>query len=265
MLKNRALAVDIDMRTIILTVSFAFLALALTACSSNYDDSATPGMTDPFENVNRAVFKFNEVVDDAVINPVIDGYRYVVPRPARTGVSNFLDNLQSPVYLFNHVLQGDAQGAARVTLRAIVNTMVGFGGVFDFAGAEGYEHAPEDFGQTLGVWGVDHGPYIVVPILGPSSARDYAGYFIDSFADPLRWYAFNVGEEHLYYTKTGARYLELRNSLKDNLEELQASSIDYYASVRSSYYQVREGVITDRAATAAEQDMVPSFPDYGDF
>ncbi len=265
MLKNRALAVDTKMKKIILTLMCAFSGLALTACSSGYEDTNTLGMSDPFESTNRAVFKFNEVVDATVINPVIDGYRYVVPQPARTGVTNFLDNLQSPVNLANQLLQGDVDGALRVAFRTIVNTMVGFGGVFDFAAAEGYEGENEDFGQTLAVWGVDHGPYIVVPILGPSSARDYAGYFVDSFADPLRWYAFNTGEEHIYYTKMGARYLDLRNNLKDVLEDLQASSIDYYASVRSSYYQARAAVISDQSGSVVEQDIVPDFPEYDDY
>lgn len=244
-------------------------SLALVGCSSSEDVqdaeySDTPGMSDPLENVNRAVFGFNRKVDDFVIYPVINGYRFVVPSPARKGVTNLLDHLQNPVYLANQLLQGDLEGAGRVTFRSIVNTFVGFGGVMDVAGYEGYEKMPEDFGQTLAVWGVDHGPYIVVPFLGPSSARDYAGYFVDSFFDPLRWYWFNIDEEHLYYTKMGVRYLDLRNNLKDTLQELEASSIDYYASVRSTYYQAREAAANDKKEVATGQDSVPYFPEYED-
>lgn len=265
--RNKVLVVGINMRHIFLTACLAMMSLAVVGCSTSYDEAATPGMSDPFEGTNRAIFEFNEVVNDAVLHPAIDGYRYVVPAPARTGVSNVVEHLKSPAHFTNQLLQGDVDGAGRVVFRTVVNTFVGFGGLFDFAAAEGYEGEGEDFGQTLAVWGVDHGPYIVVPLLGPSSVRDYAGYFVDAYADPLRFYADNVGEEHLYYTKVGVQYFELRNSVKDVLEELQASSIDYYASVRSSYYQARQAAISDRAeATKAFEDtQVIEFPEYEDF
>jgi phospholipid-binding lipoprotein MlaA len=261
-------------------ISKFILALAavgslVSACSTSSQTGymKDEGLSDPFENVNRKVFAFNEVVDDAVIHPILDGYRFAVPRQARTGIDNALRNLQSPVYMANDLLQGDVDGAGRTLFRAVVNTMVGFGGLMDVAGAEGYEGQSEDFGQTLAVWGVGHGPYIVFPILGPSSTRDYAGYFADSYMDPLRWYWFNTGEEHLYYTKAAANYLNLRNNLKDVLEDLQESSIDYYASVRSTYYQAREAVIEDDAKSAAagakqdvtEDAMMPQYPDYPDY
>ena len=206
-------------------------------------------MTDPFESSNRTIFAFNKAVDKAVIHPVVKGYRFIVPEPGRKGLRNFLRNLKSPVTLANEVLQGDVDGAGKVVLRAVVNTLVGVGGVFDVAGSEGYEYEQEDFGQTLGAWGVGHGPYLVLPILGPSSARDYAGYIVDSFADPLRWYLFNIDEEGWYYAKVGVEYLDLRESLVDVLEELEKSSIDYYAAVRSTYYQRREALVRDQMAT----------------
>lgn len=255
---------DIDMRSTIITFTFLLMGAFVSGCaSSGYDDSATPGMSDPFENTNRAVFDFNQKVDDNVIHPIVDGYRYIVPQPARTGVHNVLNNLQSPVSLANEILQGDIDGASMVTFRAVVNTLVGFGGLFDFAGAEGYTVDAEDFGQTLAVWGVDHGPYIVVPILGSSSARDYSGYFVDTFADPLRWYLFNTGEEHIYYKKMGAKYLDVRNELKDLLEELQFSSIDYYASVRNTYYQARKALVSDQGAITSDAEV--AYPDFDEF
>lgn len=261
--KNRALAMDFDMRSYIVTFMFVMMALVVSGCASSYDDSATPGMSDPFENTNRAVFDFNQTVDSNVIHPIVDGYRYIVPQPARTGVHNVLNNLQSPVSLANELLQGDVDGAGMVTFRAVVNTLVGFGGLFDFAGAEGYTVDGEDFGQTLAVWGVDHGPYIVVPILGSSSVRDYSGYFVDSFADPLRWYLFNHGEEHIYYKKMGVKYLDVRNELKDTLEELQFSSIDYYASVRNTYYQARKALASDQGSIVSDSD--DAYPDFDDY
>jgi phospholipid-binding lipoprotein MlaA len=242
-----------------LVTVFAVLSLGLAAagCSSNaggYDSSETPGMTDPLEDVNRAVFGFNRQFDSFVVYPIVEGYRFVVPSPARKGISNVLEHLQNPVHLANNVLQGDIQGAGRTAFRSVVNTFVGFGGVLDIAAYEGYEKVPADFGKTLASWGVNHGPYIVAPFFGPSSARDYAGYFVDSFMDPLRWYWFNIDEQHLYYTKMGVRYLDLRDSLKDSLQELESSSIDYYASVRSSYYQARKTTASDGDAAYIEYD-----------
>lgn len=226
-------------------------SLVLGACSTN-SEYREGSLSDPFESSNRTIFAFNKAVDKAVIHPVVKGYRFIVPEPGRKGLRNFLRNLKSPVTLANEVLQGDVDGAGKVVLRAVVNTLVGAGGLFDVAGREGYEYEQEDFGQTLGAWGVGHGPYLVLPILGPSSARDYAGYIVDSFADPLRWYLFNIDKEGWYYAKVGVEYLDLRESLVDVLEELEKSSIDYYAAVRSTYYQRREALVRDQMATAGD-------------
>ena len=229
---------------IMLTASAAML---LAACSTT--EANNSGFSDPFERTNRMVFAFNDAVDDAVIHPVVKGYRAVVPKPGRTGVRNFLRNLKSPVTLANQVLQGDVDGAGDVVVRTTVNTLLGFGGVVDIAGSEGIKYEQEDFGQTLGVWGVGHGPYIVVPFLGPSSLRDYSGYFVDMLADPLRWYLHNTNEEGWYYAKVGADYLDLRESLMDVLKDLESSSIDYYAAVRSTYHQRREALVNDQSAS----------------
>lgn len=242
-----------------------FLALAasglvLSSCSHTEQGSAdgdVTGIYDPFEESNRMTFAFNKAVDKNVIHPVITGYRAITPKPVRSGLRNFLRNLRSPVTFINQVLQGDFDGAGTVVVRTAINSTVGVGGIFDVAGHEGIEYEPEDFGQTLAVWGVDHGPYMVVPFIGPSSLRDYSGYFVDSLMDPLRWYLFNVDEEPLYYAKFGADYLDLRDSLMDVLKEIEASSIDYYASVRSTYYQQREALVNDQTSQFA-----PAIPDY---
>lgn len=245
--------------------SLALMAVAsimLVACASADSYKGYAGgvqVYDPFEESNRAVFAFNSAVDSAVIHPVVKGYRAVTPGPVRTGVSNFLKHLKSPVLFANQILQGDVGGAGDVALRAVINTFVGAGGLFDVAGYEGIDYETEDFGQTLAVWGVGHGPYLVVPFLGPSSLRDYAGYAVDSFADPLRWYLFNTEREGLYYAKLGADYLDLRDSIMDVLEDLEASSIDYYAAVRSTYYQRRQALIKDEMKAAGDDvPLVPS-------
>jgi phospholipid-binding lipoprotein MlaA len=214
-------------------------------------------ISDPLESSNRAVFKFNTAVDNAVIHPIAKGYRAIVPQPARTGVRNFLRNLKSPTTFANQLLQGDIGGAGDVLARTAINSTIGIAGLIDVAGKFGMPYEAEDFGQTMGVWGVGHGPYIVVPILGPSSLRDYAGYFVDSYADPLRWWAHNTDNEGWYYAKMGVDYLDLRESLVDVLEDLQKSSIDHYASVRSVYYQRRAAMLRDEGEAAS-----PDFSEY---
>ncbi len=263
MFNNKAVAVLADGKTSMILVMSVLACLFLVSCSSTSKDPIMAGdiiINDPLENHNRRVFAFNAAVDDAVIHPIVEGYRAVVPSPGRTGVRNFLRNLKSPVTLANQVLQGDLPGAKDVVLRAVINSLVGLGGLFDVAGAEGIEYEAEDFGQTLAVWGVDHGPYMVVPFLGPSSLRDYAGYAVDSFADPVRWYLHNIDEEPLYYTKVGLEYLDLRESLMDVLKDLESSSIDYYAAVRATYYQRRDALVRDE-----DTDSAPAFPSYDDF
>jgi phospholipid-binding lipoprotein MlaA len=218
------------------------------------------GISDPLEGSNRRIFKFNNAIDKVLINPVIKGYRAVVPQPARKGVRNFLRNLKAPTTFANQLLQGDIGGAADVVGRFVINSTIGVLGVFDVADRVGLKYEAEDFGQTLAVWGVGHGPYLVVPVLGPSSLRDYTGYFVDSFADPLRWYLFGHGDaEGWYYAKVAADYIDLRESLIDVLEDLERSSIDYYAAVRSTYYQRREALKNDESANGA-----PGYEEFAD-
>ncbi len=263
MFNNEAVTIA-GSRSIILVLC-ALSVLSLASCASTSEDPILVGdivVDDPFESRNRNIFAFNAAVDEAVVHPVVKGYRAVVPKPARSGLRNFLRNLKSPMTFVNQILQGDVEGAGEVFTRAAVNSLIGLGGLFDVAGSEGIKYEPEDFGQTLAVWGVGHGPYVVLPIIGPSSIRDYAGYAVDSFADPLRFYLHNIDEEWLYYTKVGLDYFDLRESLVDVLEDLEATSIDYYAAVRSTYYQRREALVRDENH---QEGNVPAFPDYDDF
>ena len=237
-------------------------ALLIGGCASNQDQSVMGDdaqISDPLEDTNRGIFKFNTAVDDTIIHPVVKGYRIVVPKEARNSLGNFLRNLNSPVIFANEVLQGDLEGARTVLLRAVINTFAGFGGLFDFAGKEGLPHEGEDFGQTLATWGLDHGPYLVVPILGPSSARDSVGYIVDGFADPLRWYLFNIDKSGIHYTRMSATYLNVRDELMDVLEDLRNSSIDYYASTRSIYYQRREALVNDENPDDAVEVSIPDY------
>lgn len=243
---------------------------ALAACSTTQPNVSTMHsngveINDPYEDMNRKVFEFNKGVDAAFINPIVRGYQYTVPDTARDKVDNVLRNLNSPTVFINQLLQGDIEGAGTVLVRATINTILGIGGIFDLAAYEGIEYEQEDFGQTLGVWGIDHGPYLVVPIIGPSSARDYAGFFIDSYMDPLRWYMFNTDREAGYFGLTGAKYISLRSSLIDVLESLENSSIDYYAATRSAYYQRRAALLIDQDPETTGYEEIPDYDDFEDY
>ncbi len=243
-------------------IGCALLALMVSGCATDENHTYMAGdieIEDPMENTNRKVFAFNNVVDDNIIHPVVKGYNRAVPAPARTGVSNVFKNLRTPVNLGNELLQGDFQGAGNVAVRGVVNTLLGIGGIYDLAGHEGLEYEHEDFGQTLATWGIGHGPYLVVPVLGPSSTRDYLGYAVDSFADPLRWYLFNIDKEGIYYGKAGAEYMNIRASLVDVLEDLEKSSIDYYAATRSAYYQRRDAMVKDQNSDNYTSADIPDY------
>lgn len=248
---------------------FFLLLLAcfsLSACASSQESQIIDAgnvIYDPYEDMNRQVMAFNLAVDHTVINPVVRGYRGIIPQPARTGLRNFLRNLRTPVNLLNQVLQGDVKGTHDTVLRAVINTTVGVGGLFDVAGNEGIKYEFEDFGQTFAVWGIGHGPYMVVPFIGASSIRDYSGFFADGLADPLRWYLFNIEEEPIYYAKFGLNYLDIRDSLYDTLTELEKSSFDYYAAVRSTYYQHRRALVHDSDPKNGN-NHIPEIPDFDD-
>ncbi|MGB1077364.1 MAG: MlaA family lipoprotein, partial [Bdellovibrionales bacterium] len=182
--------------------------------------------------------------------PIAKGYRAAVPTPARKGVRNVLRNLKTPTNLANELLQGDLQGAGNVVTRASVNTILGVGGLFDIAGHEGIPYHSEDFGQTLAVWGVDHGPYLVIPFFGPGSVRDYAGTLVDVAADPLNHWMLNTGRDTVVYVRAATTFVDTREGLLDVLSDLRNNSIDYYATLRSVYAQNRNNLISDGKASA---------------
>lgn len=226
-------------------ILFSLALISLSACSSSRSASQSGEIYDPYENTNRKIFAFNQSVDKSFINPTIRGYRTVTPSAARTGLRNLLRHLKSPVTFANQALQGDLEGAGTVALRATINTFVGFGGLMDTAAMEGIPYEEEDFGQTLAVWGVDHGPYIVVPFFGGVSARDGVGFGVDALADPLMHYVRNIDEDYINYTRAGLTYLTIRNDLYDVLKDLNANSFDPYSAIRSAYYQHREALVSD--------------------
>lgn len=250
----------INTRSTMLGLLSAVLTV-LTACASTSATarSVDDGISDPFEGYNRAVFAFNDAIDQNILLPITKGYRFVVPKPARTGVHNVLTNLKSPITIGNQLLQGDLDGAGDATVRMVVNTLIGVGGIFDVAGAEGIKDQPEDFGQTLAVWGVGNGPYIVPPLLPPASLRDHVGNMADMYADPVRLWLMNTEREGWHYTRSGLGMLDTRDQLMDVLADLKKNSIDYYATIRSTYYQKREAMIRDENADAGGGADIPNY------
>lgn len=231
-------------------------ALTIAGCSSQ-NTGADQNINDPIEGVNRTTLKVNEIADKAILLPIAKGYRAVTPRAGRTIIGNFLRNLNSPVVIGNELLQGDLKGAGNATARVVINTLAGFGGILDLAAEGGIEHQPEDFGQTLATWGVGDGMYVVLPLLGPSNVRDLSGRLVDSYADPLRTYLFNIDEGHLHYARLGTDIVSKREQLIEVVDDLRANSFDYYAALRSAYYQRREALINDGASV--------DIPEYDDF
>lgn len=213
---------------------------------------------DPLEPMNRAIFGFNQVASDYVLDPAVRGYRKVVPEPVRDGVDNFLTNLKQPIYLVNALLQGDLSGAGSIAGRFTVNTLVGFFGVFDTASEAGIPVVQRDFGQTLAVWGVTKsGPYLVLPILGPSTLRETIGIGVDSLADPVDWALYRESPWWAYGRTAASGFVRYDNTY-DLLDNMKKNSTDYYATMRSMYQQNRQKVIKDLRGETVEETQ----PDY---
>ncbi len=232
-------------------ITFAAVSVLLTACATG---NQSDGVSDPIEGLNRGIFKFNDAVDTAVLKPVAEGYRAGVPKPARTGVRNALRNLKTPTLVANNLLQGDLSSACDGLTRFFANTLFGLGGTIDVAGAEGVTYKEEDFGQTLGVWGAGHGPYVVLPFFGPSSVRDTTGLVVDTYADPFRLWTSNTDRDALGYGRMALSAVDKREELLDVLADLKKNSIDYYAATKSAYIQRRETLVTNNAQTGDAPD-----------
>jgi len=207
-------------------------------------------VNDPGEPTNRAIFAFNQTVDKVVLKPTAGMYRDLVPPPIRTSVHNALDNLRSPVVLVNDLLQGEWERARITVMRFLVNSTIGVLGIGDPATDMGYVYHNEDFGQTLARWGADEGPYVMLPVLGPSNPRDAVGLVVDFLIDPFNWWAANSHREYATYSRTGTRVTDERARNYDALEDLERSSLDYYAALRSLYRQRRADEISNGASSA---------------
>ncbi len=248
-------------RSLLRSATVLAFALTATACATNPGDSgasdAAYRVSDPLEIPNRFVFAANEAADVLVIRPAAEVYVGVVPDPVRDAIHNFIDNLMAPLYIANNLLQGNVEGATNATGRFMTNTILGVGGLADVATQAGIPHAPEDFGQTLAVWGVGDGPYLVLPLLGPSNLRDTAGYAVDTVGDPVRIWAYGTDHKGAYMTRGVVSAIDRRSEVLKEVDDLRRNSLDFYATVRSLYQQQRRAAINNNKAPAT-----PEFPDF---
>lgn len=219
---------------------------------------------DPFEPVNRVFFHFNTIVDGVLINPLASLYADAVPTPAQTGVRNVLHNLWSPISMVNSLLQGKVEDALESCTRFIINSTLGILGIFDVASDMGLEKHDEDFGQTLAVWGMVDGPYIVLPIIGPSNLRDVLGRTVDYFMDPFNYYARVKWGRKYIYLRFVATILSSRAAHLQDIKTLRETSLDFYATVRSLYGQYRQDKIMD-GVVLIEEEGPEAFMDDEDF
>ena len=231
--------------------------LLLTALAGCATTGGNP--KDPLEGYNRAMFGFNDGLDKAIIRPVASGYKKVMPEVARTGVSNFFSNLRDLWIGVNNVLQGKVGAGASDFGRFAINTTVGVLGLIDVASNAGLEKHNEDFGQTLGRWGVGSGAYVVLPILGPSTVRDSLSLLlVDWHGDPL-WYVRNVPTR---YELMGVRLVDTRANLLDVSRLAEEAALDNYAYVRDAYLQRRRSLIYDgNPPTEPELDKTDAPPE----
>lgn len=216
------------------SLAIAALVAACTPAASADDEN------DPLESMNRGVFAFNQVVDEFFMEPLAKGYRYITPDPVRSRIGNVSDNLVEPLSMVNAFLQGDFDQGMINFWRFLINSTIGIGGMNDVAATAGLKPRVEDFGQTLAVWGVGDGAYLVLPIFGPSSLRDTGGMATDWFIDPVH-YAIDDTNTEIWIA--AGRGLVKRERLINVLDDVEETSLDPYATLRSMYRQHRAAQI----------------------
>lgn len=214
-----------------------------------------PNPRDPFEPFNRGVTRFNDGLDEAIVKPAAQAYQNVVPSPVRTGVNNFFGNLSDVWSFVNSVLQLKPQAAAESLMRVSINTVFGMYGVLDWATEMGLQRNRQDFGKTLGRWGVATGPYLVLPVLGPSTVRDTAALVVDAKGD-LVMQMDNVSSRNSLYV---LRAVDLRADLLRVGEVLDQAALDKYSFTRDAYLQ-RRGVVLETNGDAGERYDLPEAP-----
>ncbi|MBS1199364.1 MAG: transporter [Proteobacteria bacterium] len=236
-----------------LRLPVALLCLGLAGCATT---ASAPSEADPWERVNRSTYAFNDSLDRAVLKPVAKGYRRYVPQPLRTSVTNFLSNLAYPTTIANDLLQLKLMDVVSDTTRLVLNTTFGLGGLFDPASRAGLPRNDEDFGQTLGAWGVPSGPYVVIPLLGPSTLRDAPSLYVDYLTDGRHY----IADNNIGFAFAGLSIVDLRARLIP-VEAAIEGAFDPYALTRNAYLDRREYRVRDGNVEADEDLGTEDWPE----
>ena len=244
-------------------VAGALMLAALAGCAtpppaSDQDALAEFNETnDPLEPTNRVFYAINNGLDRVLLRPVAVAYRAVVPETIRTHTHNVLVNLGNPVQLMNDVLEAKPRRAGDTLMRLLVNTTIGLGGIFDVADGWGWPAHENDGGMTLAVWGISDGPYLFLPILGPSGPRDATGFGTDYVISPFSWIGVGVVAQSLGYSKTGMGAVDARTNVLDSLDKITEQALDPYATIRSLFRQHRQSQIDELRAD--DRHTVPAW------
>ena len=200
---------------------------------------------DPLEPTNRAIYAFDDALDTVIMRPAAQAYRFVVPSPVRAGIHNVLNNLGTPVQLSNDMLEGKPRRAGDTSMRFLINTTVGVLGIFDIAKDWGYPDHDADFGMTLALWGLPEGPFLFLPVFGPSDPRDAVGLGVNAAMDPFNWVGQGAVVKALDWSRFTLNALDQRERHLDDIESTKKTALDPYATFRSLYRQNRHGKIDD--------------------
>ena len=242
---------NLRLRYLVFSNLVLLLSLLLSGCATppnNAQPEAAEAedFNDPFEDTNRAIFDFNQMVDRHVLVPVAEAYRTVLPEPVRDSLRDFLRNLRAPLIFANNALQGDFELAGQTFARFTLNSTLGVGGLVDVAGRWGQlPYHEQDLGVTFGVWGIPEGPYLVIPVLGPSDPRDLVGQTAEGFGDPFN--KLVTGNPYTLYwipfVRGGVSGIDQRSRYIETLSDIERTSLDYYATIRSLYRQRRAALV----------------------
>ncbi len=242
--------------TLLLIVALTLAGCATPSNNPQAEAAEAEDFNDPLEDTNRAIFDFNQVVDRNVLVPVAKAYRTVLPDPVRDSLRDFLRNLREPLIFANDALQGEFERAGQTFARFTLNSTLGVGGLIDVAGRWGeLPYHEDDLGLTFGVWGIPEGPYLVIPVLGPSTPRDLTGQVAEGFGDPFNYIV--TGNPYTLYwipfVRGGVAGIDQRSRYIETLADIERTSLDYYATIRSLYRQRRAALIRHEK----EQNLPP--------
>ena len=232
-----------------------FALIFLSGCS--YQNELINDPVDPLEIRNRSIYAFNENLDAVILEPAADGYDYITPIFLQKGFNNFFDNINYPVTIINQLLQGNIGGSLQDTLRFTINSSIGLLGLFDPASSMGLPEHDEDFGQTLAVWGIKEGPYLMLPFFGPKTLRSLAGDLTDVFFNPL----LNIDDTNLKMKANIINILQDRSDLSTFEEELD-NSFDPYQYIKDSYIQNRKYKIYNGDIAEDDEELDFDFDDF---